>query len=126
MNTSESPENKSGKYPTSDQPDSTKQKKRGSSRSARRLDQIETRVTNSMHRVSKAVDHGVSVYIEKRDKSAEKRRDGALVDFCENAAAGISKTLAESSPVLSDIAEAFNTRKRRKRLRRVMRGIPLL
>src|SRR5882762_9523724 len=79
-----------------------RKKKKYSSRQARRFGEIETRVSKSLHRVSKAVDNGVSTYLEKRDKSAGKRRDGALVDFCENASVGVSKTLAESAPVLTD------------------------
>jgi len=104
----------------------TRKNKRVSSRSARRLEDIESRVSKSVRRVSKAVDNGVSTYLEKRDKSARKRRDGALVDFCENAAVGVSKTLAESAPVLTDFAKALNSRRVRKTIRKVVRSIPLL
>ena len=103
-----------------------RKKKKASSRSARRLEDIESRVSKSVHRVSKAVENGVSTYLEKRDSSARKRRDGALVDIYENAAAGFSKALSESSPVLSDFAEALNSRRSRKQIRRVIRAIPLL
>jgi ribosomal protein L14 len=104
----------------------TRKNKKASSRSARRLEDIESRVSKSVRRVSKAVDNGVSIYLEKRDKSASKRRDGALVDFCENASVGVSKTLAESAPVLTDFAKAVNSRRVRKTIRKVVRSIPLL
>ncbi len=102
MDTLESPKQKTGKYPVVGEPvDSKKRKKkRGSSRSARRLEDIEDRASKSLHRVAKAVENGVSTYIDKRDSSARKRRDGALVDFYENAAGGISKTI--SSPCYSE------------------------
>jgi|SRR6266404_2352837 len=106
-------------------PDEKKKKKRGSSRAARRLAFIESRTSKSVQRVSKAVENGVSTYLDKRDKSAGKRRDGALVDFYENAAAGISKAVSESSPVLSDFAEIANSRRSRKLIRKVVRAIPL-
>jgi ribosomal protein L14 len=113
---------------TPDDSDAVKapKKKRYSSRQARRFGEIETRVSKSLHRVSKAVDNGVSTYLEKRDKSARKRRDGAVVDFYENAAVGISQALSESSPVLSDFAEMVNSRRSRKAIRRAVRAIPLL
>ena len=126
MDSSE-PENKTGKYPVVGEPVDSKnsKKKRYSSRSARRFGEIESRISKSVHRVSNAVENGVSTYLEKRDKSARKRRDGALVDFYENAAVGISKALSESSPVLSDFAEIANSRRSRKLIRKVVRAIPL-
>ena len=103
-----------------------KGKKRGSSQASRRLEDIEDRVSKSMRRVSKAVNRGVGTYRDKRDKSARKRRDGALLDSYENAAVGVSEALADSSPVLSDIAKAVNTKRLRKRLRKAIRGIPVI
>jgi ribosomal protein L14 len=113
---------------TPDVPDTVKirKKKNYSSRQARRCGEIEKRVSKSLRRVSKAVDNGVSTYLEKRDKSARKRRDGALVDFYQNAAVGISQALSESAPVLSDFAEMVNSRRSRKAIRRAVRAIPLL
>jgi ribosomal protein L14 len=102
-----------------------RKKKRGSSRSSRRLEDIENRATKSLRRVTKAVDRGVKIYREKRDKSERKRRDGALVDFYENAAVGMSETIAQASPALSDLARAFNTRRRRKNIRRLIGSFPV-
>lgn len=103
-----------------------KGKKKGSSPAARRLEDIESRVSKAVHRVTKAVDRGVATYLVKRDKSARKRRDGALVDFCENVSVGTSEALANSSPVLTDVAKALNTRRLRKRIRKALRGIPVI
>jgi hypothetical protein len=105
---------------------SKKSKKRGSSRASRRLEDIEKRVSKSARRVSKAVNKGVGTYLDKRDKSARKRRDGALVDSYQNAAVGVSEALAKSTPVLTDIAKAVNTRRLRKRIRRSLRGVPVI
>src|SRR5271169_5554412 len=105
--------------------DGSKQGKKSktSSRGARRLKQIEKRVTKATKRVTKAANKGVTNYIEHRDKSAEKRRDGAIVDYYENVSHGVSKALSEASPVLHDAAEALNTRRARKQIRRVARGL---
>lgn len=102
-----------------------RRKKRGSSRESRRLADIENRATKSVRRVTRALNSGIDTYRDKRDKSQRKRRDGALVDSYENAAVGIAKTVAKSSPVLTDIAKAINTRRRRKSIRRLLRGLPI-
>lgn len=102
-----------------------RKKKRGSSKKSRRLEDIENRVSKSLRRVTKAVDRGVRTYRDKRDKSERRRRDGALVDSYENAAVGVSEAIADSSPVLTDIAKAINTRRRRKEIRRLVRGLPV-
>ena len=102
-----------------------RKKKRGSSKTSRRLEDIENRVSKSLRRVSKAVDRGVKTYRDKRDKSERRRRDGALVDSYENAAVGVSEAIADSSPVLTDIAKAINTRRRRKEIRRLVRVLPV-
>ena len=102
-----------------------RKKKRGSSRASRRLADIENRASKSLRRVTKAVDRGVEIYREKRDKSERKRRDGALVDFYENAAVGVAETIAKSSPALTDLAKAINTRSRRKMVRRFVRNFPV-
>jgi hypothetical protein len=96
-------------------------KKKTSSRGVRRLTQIDRRVSKSVRRLTRAVDNGVDSYIEHRDKSAEKRKDGVVVDFVENVSYGVSKTISDASPILHDIAEAWNTRRLRTQIRRVAR-----
>ena len=106
-----------------------KEKKKGSSRGARRLEDIESRVSKSVRRVARAVDKGVDTYIERRDKSANKRRDGALVDFGKNVARGVSETIADSTPVITDLAKALTTKRLRKGIRKAASAfgrIPLI
>jgi len=102
-----------------------RKKKRGSSRSSRRVEDIENRASKALHRVTRAVNNGVKTYRDKRDKSERRRRDGALVDWYENVAVGISEAVANSSPVLTDFAKAFNTKGRRKLIRRFLRSFPV-
>ncbi len=103
----------------------TRRKKRGSSKSLRRIEDIENRASRSLRRVSKAVDRGVETYRIKRKKSNRKYRDGAVVDSYENAAVGIAEAVSDSSPVLSDFAKAVNTRFRRKQVRKFLRSFPI-
>jgi hypothetical protein len=99
---------------------------KSSSRTTRRLKDIEHRVSKAFRRLARAVDHGTSEYIDARDKSADNRSDGALVDFYENVAKGASKTISEASPVLTDVAEAFNTEESRRQFRRFLKNLPRL
>jgi hypothetical protein len=105
-----------------------KNRKRTSSRGTRRLTDIDRRVSKALRRITRAADHGIDTYIDHRDKSEEKRRDGVVVDFAENVSYGMSQAISEASPVLHDVTEAFNTRRVRKQIRRIARGfraIPL-
>lgn len=95
----------------------TEKKNKKSSRGARRLRDVESRVSKSVHRMTKAVNKGVETYLEARDKSDERRRDGFAVDFFENVAKGVSNTVAEGAPIIHDVAEAFNSRRLRKQIR---------
>jgi hypothetical protein len=91
------------------------------SHGADRLADIESRVSKSLHRITRSYDRGVSTYLTERDKSGAERRDGAIVDLAENASKGVAETISGISPVLTDIAEAFNTKNARRQIRRVAR-----
>jgi predicted RNA-binding protein with PUA domain len=99
----------------------TRRKKGTSSRGARRLTEIDRRVTKAVRRVTRALDRGVDTYIEHRDKSKESRKDGVIVDFVENVSYGVSRALSEASPLVHDVAEAFNTRRVRTQIRSAAR-----
>jgi hypothetical protein len=98
-----------------------REKKKSSSKGARRLMDIEKRVSKSFRRVAQALDRGAETYVEHRDKSKAKRQDGPLVDFGENVAAGVVKTINEASPIISDVAETLNSRVVRTQIRRAAR-----
>jgi len=103
-----------------------KKRKKSSSKASSRLSDIENRATKSLNRVTKAVNRGVNTYREKRDASERRRQDGALVDFWVNAATGVSEAIADSAPVLTDLAKAFTTNRRRKQFRKLVRSFPVL
>jgi len=91
------------------------------SHGADRLTDIESRVSKSIRRISQSYDKGVSTYLSERDKSKANRRDGAVVDLLENVSKGVAETVSGVSPVLTDVAEAFNTRNARRQIRRISR-----
>jgi hypothetical protein len=92
-----------------------------SSHGGDRLTDIESRVSKAAHRITRSFDRGVSTYLTERDKSKANRRDGAIVDIFENLSKGVAETVSEVSPVLTDVAEAFNTKNARRQIRRVAR-----
>jgi hypothetical protein len=99
--------------------------KRGSSRAARRVEDIERDLSRAVRRVARGGHFGANRYIRRRNRSARRRRDGALVDFCKNVARGASKATRVSSPALIDVAKAVESKRTRKGIRRVLRGVPM-
>ena len=73
-----------------------------------------------------SVSKGIQAYRKASDKSAEKKRDGAIRDFGLNLAKGLSKSLCASSSVPVDIAEALDGRGARRRTRRQVRAVAKL
>jgi Family of unknown function (DUF6312) len=92
-------------------------KKRKTSRGLRDFQKMERRMSKAAHRLSSAVDDGLANYRAKRDKSAEKKRDGALRDFPVNVARAAGKTLRKASRVPVDVAKACDTKGTRRLLR---------
>src|SRR5919205_848458 len=65
-----------------------KNKKKGSSRTSRRLADFERQFSRAARRISKACKSGWDEYLDQRDKSERRRRDGALADYYVNMAKG--------------------------------------
>ncbi|HEV2763523.1 MAG TPA: hypothetical protein VGV38_11145 [Pyrinomonadaceae bacterium] len=103
-----------------------RKKKKGSSRTSRRLADIERHFSEAARRISKGMKNGWDEYLDDRDRSQRKRRDGALVDLCVNASKGTARAISESSPALTDITRAFNTKRMRKQIRRTLRPLPMI
>jgi hypothetical protein len=109
-----------------DKDDDGRRRGKTSSKRTRRLQRVERGVAKAFHRVARAADHGTSEYLDARDRSADRRKDGALVDIYENVARGVSKAVSEASPALIDVAKAYNTKKGRRQMRGFLKGLPRL
>ena len=96
-------------------------KKRKYSKGLKDLQQLERTVSKTSRRVARAVAKGMTTYRKRSNKSALKKRDGALRDFAVNFADGISKTMRMLSAVPADLAKGLNTKRARKRVRRQLR-----
>jgi hypothetical protein len=95
------------------------------SKNAKSTQEFEKKMSKSARRVSEAVKHGIDVYLEKRDKSVENLKDGAILESYVNVAHGLSEGVAKASPALADVADAINVKGTRKLLRGIVRSLPL-
>lgn len=91
--------------------------KRRRSRSLRDLQKMERKLSKAALRMSRAVSAGIDTYCRERDRSAERTRDGALLEMPVNAAKGLAATLERSTRIPVDVARAFDTRTTRRAIR---------
>jgi hypothetical protein len=78
-------------------------------------------VSKALHRITRAAEAGLRTWRERGDASAEKKRDGAVVDALENFSKALGKALRVASRAPSDAAEAMPKVKVRRLLRRAFR-----
>lgn len=78
-------------------------KKKKYSRGLKEWQRAERRMTKANRRVAKAVLAGLDSWAGKRDKSASKRKDGAVRDAWRNYAKASEKVLKESSKLPRDL-----------------------
>lgn len=102
---------KSGAEAEEDEP------RRKRSRSLRDVQRIERRLSKAALHMTHAVAEGLETYRRERDLSAERTRDGALVEMPVNVAKGLAATLEKSSRIPVDVARAFDTRTTRRAIR---------
>jgi hypothetical protein len=99
-----------------------KKKKRKYSRGLKDVQVAGRRAGKISSRMVRAVSKGMNAYRKASDKSARKKRDGAIRDFGLNAAKGLSRTLRSSSDLPFDMAKALDTRGSRRLVRRQIRA----
>ncbi len=99
-----------------------KKKKFKYSRGLKDLQKSSRSVSKVSSRLARSVSKGMEAYRKASDKSARKKRDGAIRDFGLNMAKGASKTLRESSRTPYDLARAMSTRGSRRLVRRQVRA----
>ena len=95
-----------------------KKKKRKYSRGLKDFQRSGRSMTKISSRLTRAVAQGVDTFAKASDKSAGKKRDGAMRDFGLNMAKGFSKTLRKSSRTPLDLAKALDRGSLRRSRRR--------
>jgi hypothetical protein len=91
-------------------------KKKKYSRHLRTVQELEKGGMDSARRVAKAVKEGFDTYIDERDKSAKKSKDGALRDLLRNQSKAVRKTLSIAAEVPADIMDTIADLKAVRRL----------
>jgi hypothetical protein len=99
-----------------------KRRKKRYSRGLRDVQTTNRGLTRASRRLVQAVDEGMTRYLKESNRSARKRRDGALRDYSLNVADAIGAGLREVSGVPADLARTFNTRGWRKSMRRSLKA----
>ena len=101
--------------------DVKKKKKRKYSRGLKDIQVAGRRSSKITARVMRSVSKGLDEFRKASDKSARKRRDGALLDMNRNLAKGLSRSLKASSRIPVDLADVWDTKRSRRRARRQAR-----
>ncbi len=83
-----------------------KKRKRRYSPGFKEIQLLERDLTKVTHQAVSSLDDGFDAYRQARDKSAGKKRDGAIVDFVPNVGQGVSETIRTASPIPYDVAKA--------------------
>src|SRR5215831_17025018 len=99
-----------------------KKKKYKYSRGLKDLQKSSRGVAKVSSRLARSVAKGVDGYRKASDKSARKKRDGAIRDFNINVAKGMTRSLRTSSRIPVDLAQAFDQRGSRRFVRRQVRA----
>ncbi len=82
-----------------------KKKKKKYSTELKTIQMVEKDFTKISLQTLEAFTAGLTGYEKARNKSAKKKRDGAVVDFVPNVGKGISKTMRKASPIPFKIAK---------------------
>lgn len=95
-------------------------KKRGKKRYSKGTKDVqvcERGASRSLERVAQAVSDGLGRYRKRRNRSANRKKDGAIKDFVRNVGRGAEKALRSGSKAPTDLTRRVTS----KRLRRVTR-----
>lgn len=95
-----------------------KKKKRRYSRGLEDVQRSGRGITKVSSRILRSVAKGMDEFRKASDKSAYKKRDGAIRDLVVNMGKATSKSLRVSSRVPLDLAKAMNRRSGRRIFRR--------
>lgn len=98
-----------------------KKKKKKYSRGLRDIQRFDRGLAKASRKINEAVAEGLNKYLKDSDKSARKRRDGAIQDALENWAAAMGKTVRRASKAPEILASTLNTRSSRKQFRTLVR-----
>ena len=95
-----------------------RKKRRRYSPGLEEVQEFEVHVTRASHHIARATEKGLAEYRARSQKSAQKKRDGAMRDFLPNSGQAMTVALQEASKLPLDLARVVNTPQNRKRIKR--------
>lgn len=98
-----------------------RRKKRRYSRGLREIQQLERGIARSSQRLSRALERGLVEYRKRSNRSARRRRDGAIRDFVRNGSRGLSRGLRVASNAPYDMLQPVSTRRISRTVRNALR-----
>ncbi len=103
-----------------------KKKKKKYTKGLKDLQVSGRRVSAISSDLARSVSKGIKAYRKASDKSAGKKRDGAVRDMGVNAAKGLGKSLRSASGLPADLAKAMDTPGTRRSRRRQTKALARL
>ena len=100
-----------------------KKKKKKYSRGFKELQVWDRNFAKSVQKLARAVDRGLARYSKLQDKSARKRRDGALKTYSKDATRGLQKMIRESTKALPAIRDAAVPKRVERQIRRTAKNL---
>jgi len=93
-------------------------RKKKYSRGLKEPQRLEKGISRAAERIADAVADGFSEYRDRRDKSAGKKRDGAIKDAARNVGRGLEEAIGTAAKVPTDLTKRVS-------YRRLTRMVPL-
>lgn len=98
-----------------------RKKKRKYSRGTRSIQEFERGVSRASRDIGKAVAKGLAVYVDRREASSRKKRDGAMLDMVNNVGKAVGKGIKRGADAPYEFAKAINTKRFSKQVRSAVR-----
>ena len=100
-----------------------KKKKKKYSRGFKELQVWDRNFAKSAQKLARAVDRGLTRYAKLQDKSARKRRDGALKTYSKDATRGLQKMIQESAKALPAVRDAAIPKRVERQIRKTAKNL---
>src|SRR4029453_1283784 len=104
---------------SADKQEAKPRRKRKYSKGLRPVQEFERHTSRALHRVVCSVEEGVREWRDETDRSARRRRDGAIRDALDNFAKATGKQLRVMSRTPEDMVRAVRSLRIGKTVRRI-------
>ncbi|HEX8475530.1 MAG TPA: hypothetical protein VF666_15995 [Pyrinomonadaceae bacterium] len=103
----------------------TKKRKKKYSKGLKDPQRWEDGISLASKRLARSIEQGLRTYRRRRNKSARRKKDGAIRDGLENVSIGFGRTLRVASDAPYDLARKVNSKRFSRGLRNTIRFFTL-